>query len=209
MIVTMIFAIILVQAVFMILSAMSSPKIFNLCDHIAKANPKRDLIIRILCGLAGPFVPVIILANYIFYREQEHAKKRELQTHGAAEFDLGIDPETEAQKMSQELKEDPEDDATKVSLFRQILKFRYQARLNKRYYSYYRVVQATMESFVVLTVLLLIMVVAPAPNRLTRNKRNLWNIVAEKLAEFLGYSATQDTLLGTLNLTNSIGQVSH
>ena len=107
--------------------------------------------------------------------------------------------------MSKELKDDPEDDATKVSLFRQILKFRYQARLNKRYYSYYRVVQATLESFVVLTVLLLIMVVAPAPNRLTRNNRNLWKIVAEKLAEFLDANRTQDNgLIGTLDLTNSL-----
>ena len=49
--------------------------------------------------------------------------------------------------MAAELKRDPENDAEKVSLFRKIQKSRYRAAINRRYYSYYRVIQAAIEAF--------------------------------------------------------------
>ena len=49
--------------------------------------------------------------------------------------------------MAAELKRDPENDAEKVSLFRKIQKSRYRAAINRRYYSYYRVIQAAIEGF--------------------------------------------------------------
>ena len=63
----------------MVLSAMSSPKVFNLCEHRAEKNPKRRFLVGLVSALLGPLMPAIILANYIFYREQEYSLKRDLQ----------------------------------------------------------------------------------------------------------------------------------
>ena len=70
-----------------------------------------------------------------------------LQSHGSIEYDLGLNPEEEANEMALEDIRDKDKDATKVSLFRRIQKLRYRAALNRRYYSYYRVIQAAIESF--------------------------------------------------------------
>ena len=69
-------------------------------------------------------MPIIIFANYIFNREQEHFYKRELQTHGSIELDIGNDVAKEAEDMLKEEKIDPDIDAIKVRLFRKILRFR-------------------------------------------------------------------------------------
>ena len=67
-----------------------------ICDHTKKTYPRRVLLIRILCFILGPIAPIIIFANYIYNREQEHFFKRELQTHGNLELDIGNDVEKEA-----------------------------------------------------------------------------------------------------------------
>ena len=72
----------------------------------------------------GPIAPIIIFANYIYNREQEHFFKRELQTHGNLELDIGNDVEKEAGEMLKEEEIDPDIDDIKVSLFRKILGFR-------------------------------------------------------------------------------------
>ena len=168
--ITMITAIGLAQLAIMILSFLSAPKIFKLCEHNAKANPGRALIIRLVCTLIGPIFPVVIFANYIFVREQQHKNERQLQSHGSLD--------------------DPDDDAKKVVLFRKILKFRHAASLHKHYYSYFRIVQATMESIVVLITLLLIMVILPDPQTTkqpSESGREFWNIVSEKISDFIGF----------------------
>ena len=131
----------------MVLSVMSSAKVFHLCEHRTKTCPKRQIAVWVICALLGPLMPAIILANYIFYREQEYSLKRDLQCHGVIEHDLGIDEEQEAKDMAKEELVDKDNNATKVSLFRKIQKLRYRAALNRRYYSYYRVIQAAIESF--------------------------------------------------------------
>ena len=55
--------------------------------------------------------------------------------------------ENQINEMAAEAKRDPENDSEKVSLFRKIQKLRYRAAINRRYYSYYRVIQAAIESF--------------------------------------------------------------
>ena len=60
---------------------------------------------------------------------------------------MGEDVEKEAIQIAAELKRDPENDSEKVSLFRKIQKSRYRAAINRRYYSYYRVIQAAIEAF--------------------------------------------------------------
>ena len=133
----------------MVLSYLSSPKLFNLCDHVSSRNPYRHIFIKFACVICGPFMPAIILANYIFYREQEYNLKRELQTYGNVEFDLYDDPDEEAQQqLMDEKSKEKENDSKKVSLFRKIQNYRYKAALNRKYYSYYRVIQASCESFI-------------------------------------------------------------
>ena len=179
--ITMITVMGLAQLSIMTLSFLSAPKIFpkifKLCEHNAKANPGRALIIRLImiiirlvCALIGPIFPVVIFANYIFVREQQHKNERQLQSHGSLD--------------------DPDDDAKKVVLFRKILKFRHAASLHKHYYSYFRIVQATMESIVVLITLLLIMVILPDPQTTkqpSESGREFWNIVSEKISDFIGF----------------------
>ena len=192
--ITMITAIGLAQLAMMTLSFLSAPKIFKLCEHNVKANPGRALIIRLVCTLIGSIFPVVIFANYIFVREQQHKNMRQLQSHGSLEYDWGNDLEMEAKYIDEEAKRDPDDDAKKVVLFRKILKFRYAASLHKRYYSYFRIVQATMESIVVLITLLLIMVIIPDPQKTERqelepseSERAFWNIVSKKISDFTGF----------------------
>ena len=70
------------------------------------------------------------------------------QCHGALEYDLEDDPsEKQVSQIAAEAKRDPENDSEKVSLFRKIQKLRYRAAINRRYYSYYRVIQAAIEAF--------------------------------------------------------------
>ena len=123
MIIFMLTAMILVQVSFMMLSSLSSLKLLKVCD-CTKKNSQRVLQIRIISFILGPIMPIIIFANYIFNREQEHFYKRELQTHGSIELDIGNDPKKEAEKMLDEEKIDPDIDDIKVSLFRKILGFR-------------------------------------------------------------------------------------
>ena len=129
---------------------MTVTQVFDLCEHVKKDYPKRKLFIKCLCILFGPIMPVIILANYIFYKEQEHAYKRELQTHGSLEHDLKDDDPNQSQRnlILEEQGIDKDSDAVKVSLFRKIQIVRYKAALNRRIYSYFRVVQASIESFI-------------------------------------------------------------
>merc|ERR1719414_608319 len=206
----MILAIVLVQVSFMILSMISSPKVFNVCHHVADECPKRAAMVRFVGFMLGPVAPIIIFGNYIFNREQEYAFKRELQTQGNLEYDLGNNEEEEMAQMDEEAKVDPDDDPTKVSLFRKILKFRYRAALSKRYYSYYRIIQATVESIVVLDVLTLILIVTSKPGRigsdgelLEKNGRTFMAIVSEKLAEFLGFISSQG-LIETLGISSTL-----
>ena len=55
--------------------------------------------------------------------------------------------EEEKIEIAEEAKRDPDRDHIKISLFRRIQKMRYRAALNRRYYSYYRVIQAAIEAF--------------------------------------------------------------
>jgi hypothetical protein len=181
LVITLIIAIILVQLAFMALSAVSSPKVFNLCDHVSEKDPKRRIVVSVLCACLGPLMPAIILANYIYYSEQEYSLKRDLQSHGSVEYDLGRDELAEADQILEEDKMDKDDDTVKVSLFRKIQRNRYKAALNRKYYSFYRVIQASIESFCVIITLVLILVVCPRQNR----KINLLDGVESKLAEFL------------------------
>ena len=41
------FKIYFLQVLFMILSAMSTPKVFNLCEHVSEKNPKRRFLVII------------------------------------------------------------------------------------------------------------------------------------------------------------------
>ena len=72
--------------------------------------------------------------------------------------------------------------------------FRYKAKLHKRYYSYYRVIQATMESINVLDVLLMFLIVSSKEGRLMKNGRTFFDIVSEKMAEFLEFNSSQGFL---------------
>jgi len=196
----LIIAIILVQVLFMVLSAMSTPKVFNLCKHVSEKYPKRRFLVILVSVVFAPLMPAIILANYIFYREQEYSLKRDLQCHGALEYDLGEDTEKEAIEIAKELKRDPENDSEKVSLFRKIQKSRYRAAINRRYYSYYRVIQAAIESFAVLNILILIVVVCGSPGR----KINLMRGFQAKLANFLNVNEVTD---GAHNKTSIFEQL--
>ena len=202
--VVMICAIGLAELSIMTLSFLSAPKLL-LCEHNEKKNPSRAFMIRLACTLIGPIFPVIMFANYISHREHQHRNERKLQCHGSLEYDWGNDLEMEAKYMEKEAERDPNEDAKKVALFRKILKFRYAASLHKRYYSFFRVVQATMESIVVLITLLLILVIRPVPERTERQcriapkqidrdscapkqiDRDFWSIVSEKITDFVGF----------------------
>ena len=115
---------ILAQVSFMMLSSLSSLKLLDTCNCKKKAYPRRILLVRILSFFLGPIMPIIIFANYLYNRHQEHYYKRELQTHGSIELDIGNDVEKEAGEMLKEEEIDPDIDDIKVSLFRKILKFR-------------------------------------------------------------------------------------
>ena len=65
------------------------------------------------------------------------------------EYDVKDEPDAELQNLqAQEKLTDPDNDFEKVSLFRKIKITRYKAALHRKFYSHYRVVQATIESFV-------------------------------------------------------------
>ena len=145
------------------------------------------------------------LANYVYYREQEYTQKRSLQTHGSLEYDLGNDEEEEAAFIDEESKLDPDSDSEKVSLFRKIEKFRFRAALHRKYYSYYRVIQAAIESFTVVNVLILVILVCTRSNR----KINLSKGVEGKLSDFLGFdlgdqSQNQTSILDQLGLVRDV-----
>ena len=124
MIIFMLTTMILVQVSFMMLSSLSSLKLLNICNYKKEKYPRRILVVRIISFILGPFAPIIIFGNYLYYRHQEHYYKRELQTHGSIELDIGNDVEKEAGEMLKEEEIDPDIDDIKVSLFRKILKFR-------------------------------------------------------------------------------------
>ncbi len=134
----LIIAIGMVQVFFVIISAVYSHKVFYPCEHVETASPRRKLVITILSMICGPLMPAIILANYVYYKEQEYQLKRELQTHGCLEIDVGENEEEEAEEILKEKARDPDKDSVKVGLFRKIQRNRYKAALNRRIYSFYR-----------------------------------------------------------------------
>ena len=98
----------------------------------------------------GHFYEIILLLFFrVFFQDKEHFYKRELQSQGCVEFDVKDEPDTELQILQDKEKlSDPDDDFEKVSLFRKIKITRYKAALHRKFYSHYRVVQASIESFV-------------------------------------------------------------
>ena len=132
----------------MCLAYVTFPKMFDFIKLLKISPIWRKILVACISIIVGPFGPIIALANYIFYKDQEHDYKRKLQTHGNLEYDLDDEPDAELQKLQAEEKQtDPDNDYEKVSLFRKIQITRYKAALHRKFYSHYRVVQATIESF--------------------------------------------------------------
>ena len=133
----------------MCLAYVTFPKMFDFIKLLKISPIWRKILVACISIIVGPFGPIIALANYIFYKDQEHDYKRKLQTHGNLEYDLDDEPDAELQKLQAEEKQiDPDNDYEKVSLFRKIQITRYKAALHRKFYSHYRVVQASIESFV-------------------------------------------------------------
>ncbi len=125
MIIVLILSIVLTQVLFIALSWLTSLKVFHACTHLEKSHKKTHRWIRALSSLFSPLMPTIILANHIYFKEQEYSFKRDLQSHGSLEYDMGNDAVAEAKLIQDERTRDKDSDSFKVSKFRQIEKMRY------------------------------------------------------------------------------------
>ena len=159
----------------MSLAAVSSPKLFNL--------QKKHWILRLVCFVIGPFMPAITLAKYIYYKEQEYSFQRDLQSY-----------------KDEEIVEEKASHSEKEVLFRKIKTMKQNAALNHRYFSYYRIIQASIESFTAVNILLLLYFVCPRNGR----KINLRLRVEVKIAEFFDFPNVEDSILNQFGLFSDI-----
>ena len=120
------------QISFLLISLKIGPQIFELCNDVKKDHPWRNCFHKILCFVFGPVMPIFLVGNYTFLKKQEVLLKRSLQKNNYhVEESQPLNP-----------------DHDKMKLFKQIQHVRFRAALNRKVYYYFRIVHASIESFI-------------------------------------------------------------
>lgn len=118
------------------MSLKTGHQIFELCDHVKQAHPWRSCAHKVFCFAFGSLMPVFLVGNYQFLKKQEVMLKKAFQKYG--EID-----EEEQQHLNPE-----NPDSSKEILFKQIQSVRIRSALNRRVYYHFRIVHASIESFI-------------------------------------------------------------
>ena len=136
----LVISVILTQLYFAFISFTHSKEVFDLCPH--KTSKSKVVFFRVLAILLAPVIPAFILANHVFYLQQEYGLQRDLQTMN-----------------SEENPDEKKSNDQKTRYFMQIEESRYKSQLFRRIYSFFRVGAAVIQSFTFLVGLILVVVV--------------------------------------------------
>lgn len=172
--------IMLTQVSFMVIAVYYSNDVFEMCRH-STSRFKRN-VFKAISFVFAPLMPAFLLANHVYYLQQEYTLIRELQT----------------------LEEEDDSMANRWYLFREIERTRYRSRLHRRIYSFFRVSAAVIQSFHVI-VAMIVIVVSP---QLTPSVP-LIDGVTEKIADFINLERfDQDSFINNLDIARDVVIVS-
>merc|ERR1719342_185811 len=112
----------------------------------------------IIAIILSPVIPILVLANHVYYDSKLSRQRRHLQTYKDTDE-------------SEDVPQDTTDDAKaktqdqRLDLYKLICKLETKSMLYRKFYSYYRVTSALLESCTVIVCLVLIMFVTGRNNR--------------------------------------------
>ena len=168
-------SIVFVQVLFMFLSAVLAPKLLTR----ATGNPESAKwlwTIRMISFLWGPLMPAITFACFVFFREKEHEMKKQLR-----DLETGHDINN--------------NNEMKLSKFIQIQRLSFTSALCHRYFSYYRVIQASIESFTMMNVLILIQIVSGHDgDDENKTRTDLYQALQAKIVQFFDFEGADSSL---------------
>ncbi|XP_059084151.1 uncharacterized protein LOC131881331 [Tigriopus californicus] len=188
-----------------------SDHIFELCDH--KHTAPRTLSFRTISMMASIFMPAFILANHVFYLQQEYKLQRELQ-----DPELSFDFQPYKSASTSNLKKSgktphphlgpssiPKADFSQTlrmtTLFQQIERSRYKCHLHRRIYSCYRIAYASIQTFSVMMGMIVIIFVDAKPSR---RHNNVLGAFSQRLRDFFQVAQTENSLLVDLDIVRNV-----
>jgi hypothetical protein len=162
-------------------------------------------------------MPDFVLANYVYYQERTQSLRRNLQTLGKKRCDFNKAMSRFMQVGSVQSSSTPNDIAIleneasndddvdpnedirtkkqKLKLFEQIVQNRYKAKYFRRMYSFFRVVHATIESYCVIAVLVLMLIVSENPD--DKSSGEFMKVLTAKLSVFIEFGGKREDLRET------------
>lgn len=189
-----------------------SDHIFELCDH--KHTQARIVNFRIISMFASIFMPAFILANHVFYLQQEYKLQRELQDPELS-FDFPVKKSTSSSNLKTSGKSSNPNLGTTSSipkvnfsqtmritnLFQRIERSRYKCHLHRRIYSCYRITYASIQTFSVMMGMIVIIFVDAKPSR---RDNNVLGAFAQRVRDFFQVGQTEDSFLVDLDIVRNV-----
>ncbi len=159
------------QVIHMVISSFYSTCVFEMCEHTA--SKWKMWLFKGISITFAPLMPAFLLANYVYYLQLGYSKQRVLQTW----------PEDQQHNM-----------AAKAEIFQDIEDTHYRSKLHRRIYSFFRVSTAVIQSFHMIVVIVVMLVVSPS------QRLPLVEGVTEKIADFLGIPGREGSMVENLDL---------
>merc|ERR1719225_251992 len=120
----------------------------------------KRISLKLMAALLSPFIPILVLANHIYYDSKLSRHRRHLQTFKDSDDE---DSEGNPEDTTDAAKADTQE--KRITLYKLICKLETKSLLYRKFYSYFRVTSAVLESCTVLVCLVLLMFVTGRGNR--------------------------------------------
>ena len=198
------------QFLFLLYSIFYAEEIFEFGhENKCEKSSLKKILLKCFAALTSPFLPILVLANHIYYDSTLARKRRQLQTFKTD--DSSEDPE-EANPLPNAngdiIRIDEPDEVKKktqferIKLYKLISKLETKSLLYRKLYSYFRVTSAVLESCTLLVCLVLLMFVTGRTNRDT----NMDNFVDNRDVRLI--VGVEHRLYTFFNIDSSRGLVS-
>jgi len=205
MVVFMILGILLTHLLFLWYSFVYAEDIFEVGHRRKKCKGNTSnvtvkyIFFKFIAMFLSPLMPVYVLANHIWYESKLRMKRRHLQT---VEDDLSegkFDANSDHDKRHEE-EERKKKIRGRIDLYKQVLFLETKSLKYRKFYSYFRVTSAVLESVTQVVVLILLLFVCGRAGR----SINLDVGVEHHLYSFFDISSDNSGVLSGLNLMRDV-----
>jgi len=205
MVVFMILGILLTHLLFLWYSFVYAEDIFEVGHNREKCKGNTSnvtvkyIFFKFIAMFLSPLMPVYVLANHIWYESKLRMKRRHLQTveDDLSEGEFYANSDDEKKKFEENRKKKIRD---RIDLYKQVLFLETKSLKYRKFYSYFRVTSAVLESVTQVVVLILLLFVCGRAGR----SINLDVGVEHHLYSFFDISSDDSGILSGLNLMRDV-----